>query len=422
MTFFAIAMLIALLALREVCSNRIRRLNNSQVSGAKRWKAARSWHTFAFGLATIAFLPVFIKQPEIPFLHEAHSFISHTWPLFLIASGASVGLAIRIVNPQIKREIRRRQAVIERRNRAHYGMNPERLSRGLRIWILDNGPAFDYRFDVETADGIANMVIATEEGDYMVYVLPTEHAREGYATALQRCEQIAVNLSAKGIVWIPDDHTKRAKTSNESQAFVLRGSIIEVFRWIERTNQSRRRNRERQEQRRKRALRSAQGEGIKWGTLSATEAMKRHDREAWERFARKTPIHPDMRDRVYRRHGARCIHCGFTMDPGRGQWEVIVTDFDHICQYPAKTHLIPYGVKPATSYEMPDCEQCHIEAPTHFESCISRLAPIHTRCLQERETGKPPQAPQAQAKPAKEVNPATGPDNTPEKGGHETEN
>ncbi|MCG5547989.1 hypothetical protein [Halorhodospira halochloris] len=388
MTLFAIVVLILLLALREVCSNRIRRLSHAQPHSTRRWRIARSWHTFALGLAAAAFLPTFVQQPELPILSEAHSLLNHTWPLFLLASGASVGLAIRIVNPQIKREIRRRQASIERRNRAQYGMNPERLSRGLRMWILDHGPAFDYRFDVETPDGVGNIVIGAEEGNFMIYVLPAEHAREGYATALQRSSKIAEHLDARGIVWIPDDKIKKAQTGDEHLAFVMRGSIVEVFRWIERTNEARRRNRERQEQRRNRALRSAQGEGIQWGSITEAEAMKKHDREAWERFARKTPIHPDMRDRVYRRHGARCAYCGFTMDPGRGQWEVIVSDYDHICRYPAKTRLVPYGIKPATSYEMPDCEQCHIEAPGHFEACISRLAPIHTRCKRERQEGK----------------------------------
>ena len=390
MTLFAVTILIILLSLREVCSNRIRRLSNSQADGIRRWRLARSWLSFAVGIAAVAFLPAFMQRPEVPVLHEAHSLIAHTWPLFLLAAGAAVGLAIRIVNPQVKREIRRRQATIERHNRAHYGMNPERLSRGLRMWIIDNGPAFDYRFDVETPDGVGNIVIGTEEGDYVVYVLPAEHAQEGYSTALQRCSKIADKLDANGIIWIPDERIKQVQTQtgNESLAFVLRGSIIEVFSWIERTNETRRRNRERQEQRRKRALRSAQGEGVRWGSITAAEAMKKHDREAWERFARKTPIHPDMRDRVYRRHGARCAYCGFTMDPGRGQWEVIVTDYDHICRYPAKTRLVPYGIKPATSYEMPDCEQCHIEAPGHFEACMSRLAPVHTRCQRERQEGK----------------------------------
>lgn len=416
MTLFAIVVLIGLLALREVCSNRVRRSFRSRPNSARRWRMARSWHTFAVGLAIAAFLPTFIQQPEIPILREVHSLLAHTWPLFLLAAAGSVGLAIHIVTPQIKRTMRRRQATIERRNRAQYGMNPERLSRGLRMWIIEHGPAFDYRFDVETPDGTANIVIGTEEGEFMVYVLPTEHASEGYATALERSSKIAEHLDAKGIVWIPDEQIKQAQTSDESLSFALRGSIIEVFRWIERNNLLLRRNRERQEQRRSRALRSAQGEGIQWGNLSEAEAMKKHDREAWERFARKTPIHPDMRDRVYRRHGARCAFCGFTMDPGRGQWEVIVTDFDHICRYPAKTRLVPYGVKPATSYEMPDCEQCHIQAPGHFESCISRLAPVHTRCQHERQEGKKQPDPkassqaQASADKAQSANPTQSTD------------
>ncbi|MBK1736076.1 hypothetical protein CKO15_12500 [Halorhodospira abdelmalekii] len=382
MTAFAVLVLLALLALREACSNRMRR-NQHSPTAVRRWRTARHWQNIAIALALIAFFPSFTREPEFPVLGDIHNLLHHTWPLVLIAAGIASVLGVRAATPLLRREMRRRQATQEREDRARHGVNPERLSRGLRMWILEHGPAFDYRFDVATTHGNGNIIVGTEQGDYMIYVLPSEHAREGYPTALRRCGQIAEALAARGVIWIPDEHAAQPRSHDEAQIFVLRGSIVDIFRWIERTTEVQKRMQERREQRRTRALRAAQGAETHWGKLSAEEASARHDREAWDRFARKAPLHPDMRERLFKRHGGRCALCGFAMEGSRRQWDIVVTDYDHICRYHGKTRLVPFGVQPATSYEMPDCEQCHIDAPGHFEACASRLAPVHIRCQDE---------------------------------------
>ncbi|MFW6380227.1 MAG: hypothetical protein ACOCZF_02335 [Halorhodospira sp.] len=247
MTLLAVATLMLLLALREAASNRLRRTHSSQPA-IRRWRSVRRWQSLALLLAALAFLPTFLEAPPLPLLDEAHTLLSHTNPFLLIGTALAAAMGMRTAWPELARERQRRHARTQQSSDAARGLNPARVSQQLRSWLKEHGPDYRYRFDLETSAGVANIVIDTEQSRYALYVLPPEHAAQGFVPALQRCAAIANSLNARGIVWIPDNETTEPQRSRDYPVYIVHGAITRVFHLIERNDQTLQRRRQRQQQ------------------------------------------------------------------------------------------------------------------------------------------------------------------------------
>ncbi|ABM61391.1 hypothetical protein [Halorhodospira halophila] len=245
MILLAITVLVLLLALREVTTNRIHRTRDNPTA-VRRWRAARRWLNLALVISALALLPTFIDQPQLPVIAEAHTLLSYAWPLILGAAAVAAAVAARTALPELHRERERRAAVARRNSDAAKGLNPSRISDELRQWIDQNAPAHRYRFDVETSAGIANIVVETEEARYALYVLPPEHASLGFTPALQRCARVAGVLNARGVLWVPGDGPEEPQRSRDHPVYVIYGSMTRIFDLIERNETALRRRRERQ--------------------------------------------------------------------------------------------------------------------------------------------------------------------------------
>ena len=259
MIVIAISLLVVLLALREVSTNRIHRARgNSQA--LRRWRAARRWLNLALLLTLLAFLPALIDAPQVPIIAEAHTMLRLAGPLILGAAGFALALAVRTATPEVQREVQTRRTARQRRERAHHGHNPERTSTQLQEWLQHYGPRHRYRFDQPTRAGVANIVIHTQETRYAVYLLPPEHAEHGMQTAITRCEAIAGELQAHGLVWVPQETPTEPQHARGRPVYVVRDSINEALKLIERNDNQQRRRRERRQQSQRRAARDGQQE------------------------------------------------------------------------------------------------------------------------------------------------------------------
>ena len=246
MILLAITVLVLLLALREVTTNRIHRTRDNPAA-VRRWRAARRWLNLALLIASLALLPTFIDQPGVPIIAEAHTLLSFAWPLILGAAAVAAAVAVRTALPELQRERERRAALARRNSDAARGLNPARVSDELRTWIGDNAPDYRYRFDVETPAGMVNILVETGEARYALYVLPPEHATLGFTPALQRCARIAASVNARGVLWIPGDGPEEPQRSRDHPVYVVYGSMMRIFELIERNETTLRRRRERQE-------------------------------------------------------------------------------------------------------------------------------------------------------------------------------
>lgn len=383
MLTFTLAFLIALFALREATSARIRREEGNTLL-ARKWRQARGWHDVAIAISALALLPRFITEPKVPFLDDAHSLLVTGWPLLLGLALIALIIGIRLMAPEIRRALDERMQDMRTQQQAQEGWNPP-TPRELRNWLRGQGgqsfaPKFEYQFDQETSAGMVNILITTAEGRYAVYILPFAHYHRGFARAIKRCSSVASLLQARGILWIPDSDRRDTRQSTQFRAFVVHGAISGVFNLVEHLDKVSRRHRERKEER-KRRQQEQKEKRVRWGSQDVSRAAERHDKERWERFARKAPIHPDMRDLIFRRHRGRCVVCGMTIDPGT-PWHVRVTDYDHACRNSGTVRAIPHGAQVKERLPMPDCAQCHYEQPEHFESCVERLGPVHPMCLE----------------------------------------
>ena len=270
MLALAIAVLVLLLALREVATNRIHRAQAGSAA-SRRWRAGRRWLNLALLLAALALLPTFLGPPELPILSEAHLLLSYAWPLLLGAMALAVALAVRIVTPEIQGEIEQRRLERWRRTRAAQGLNPEYTSRELREWIAAHGPAYRYDYDVPTPSGTANILIRTSQGRYAVYVLPPEHGEDGLYWALGNCSRVAAELDARGIVWVTDTSPSEPQRGRDYPVYVVYGTMVSVLELVERMDTILQRRTERREQR--------QG-------YAAADAERAHSQEASEEAQR----------------------------------------------------------------------------------------------------------------------------------------
>ncbi len=408
MAVFGIGLLFALFALREVTSARIRQ-EEGDTTVARQWRVARSWQDLAIGIAVVALLPTLISEPQVPILEDAHRMLSIAWPIVLLAAMGGAAISVRQMTPEIRRLLEERRQEKLRRAQASEGENPKETPGSLKEWLEHQGPDHEYQFDVETPRGHANIVITTAEGKYAVYMLPEDHAQRGFTRALYRCSTIADALGAKGIIWVPDSAQEEIRQSAKYRIFAIMGPLARVLKFIESQDQTAKTQRERREERKRRQEEKSRHR-TRWGSIDARRAMERHDRHAWERFARKSPVHPGMRDLVYRRSGGRCAICNMHIDPTTA-WEAMVTDYDHECRHPATIHLIPYGSTYVERHAMPDCLDCHYENPEFFEACIERLASVHPRCRETKSLNDETAAPNtATASAAETPAPATPPE------------
>ncbi len=390
MVVFGVGLLFALFALREATSARIRAEEGETVL-ARQWRVARSWQDLAIVVAVIALLPTVISRPQVPILEEAHRLLSIAWPIVLAAALVGAAISVRQMTPEIRRVLEERRQEMLRRARAKDGENTKSTPISLQEWLQQHGPDYEYQFDVKTPRGHANIVIATGEGRYAIYMLPEEHFKRGFAHAVVRCSTIAEALGAKGMIWVSDATQEEVRQSAKYRVFVVLGSLSRILKLIQSLDEKIKKQRERKEERKRRQMEKSQ-QRTHWGSIDARRAMERHDRQGWERFARKAPIHPEMRDMVYRRSGGKCAICNMHIDPNTA-WEAMVTDYDHECRHPHTIHLVPHGIAYTERHAMPDCTDCHYENPELFESCIERLASVHPRC---RETkSKADEAPAA---------------------------
>ncbi len=375
-----IVLLLLLAVTREATAARVRRLAPAGAS-ARRWRAARAWQTGALALAAAALIPGVISRPSPPLLGQAYSLLDRLSPLLLVAAAGAFAMAARLIGPWAWRQLRRYgtgRSDTAAAEPGEAGLNPQHTPRTLRDWVRENGPEFHYRFDVGTAAGVANLLIDTDEARYSIYILAPEQLNQGLSAALARAAEIGEALGAQAIIWIADTSTRQAYRSTTHPVDLVSGGIPDILRLVAVKDRAARRRRERRE-RRLRQEEQRQGR-VSWGSQDAEAAREGHDGEAWERFVRKAPIHPYMRSRLFRRHEGRCALCGEGLETAEPDWEAQVADYDHACQNPATTQLIPHGERQALRYEMPDCEQCLIDTPGHFDSCIERLAPVHPQC------------------------------------------
>ena len=389
----AVLVLVALAALREVSANRVRHAA-ARGRALRLWRRARFSQSVALGMAAVAFVPTFLDRPEPPILREIYTFLDALAPLLLAMSALAVGIALHAVGPMLVKHLRRQlraapEEQAEAETEPEQGRNPDHTSRSLQAWIEENGPPLAYHFDVETTSGIANILVTSSEGRYAVYTLPEAAAQgEGYDAALARAARVAEDLEAQAVVWISNEQSYQPGIREEPMAVTIHGSVRDLLRWIERNALARRKRRERQERRKRQEQHAKEQAGALWGSKGALQARRRHDPEKWDRFTRKAPVHPHMREHLLRAHEGQCALCGFQLEPSSDRWEVMVTDFDHVCRYDGTTRLAPQGLEgpeAETIQEMPDCAECHLEAPQSHDACAQRLAPVHTQCREDRE-------------------------------------
>lgn len=334
----------------------------------------------------IAALPGFFRPPQSDLLASAYAAIEVLSP---IAGGLGIILVVFGVStlmPAINAYMRDREMRAEILAQARSGINYEETPTSVVQSLHTIARQFDVDFDVNTGQGVMNVVIETKEGRYAIYLLPKEHLRLGGRQALARASAMAESLEAMPILWAAPNGPPRGYRAQGHKAYILEGRAEHLLHLIRRLDRSSAAEKKRVEERKRHRAAARSHEPIR-SSIDPETARARHDLEGWERFAHQAPRHPAIQDVLYRRTEGRCSLCKGVV-PDENAMKVVVTDYDHACRHPDSIRLVPRDSIDDVPENMPDCAQCHYEQPEFFESCINRMTIAHQQCPTQSEEAR----------------------------------
>ncbi len=353
------------------------------VSKARSFSEQMRGAAMAFAIAS---LPGFFSVPDSELMASAYTALEVLGP---ISGGLGIVLVIFGVStlmPAINAYIRERELRAQETARACSGINYPETPTSVVQSINTIARQYDVDVDVETAQGLINILIETKEGKYAVYLLPKEHLRRGGRQALARASAAAELLDALPILWSAPNGPPRGYRASGHKAYILEGRAEHLLHLIRRLDRSSQAERKRVEERKRHRAAARSHEPIR-SSIDPETARSRHDLEGWERFAHQAPRHPTIQDVLYRRTEGRCAECKKHV-PDERTMKVVVTDYDHACRLPDSIRLVPRDSVDDVPVNMPDCAQCHYEQPEYFESCINRMTIAHEVCPSETEEAR----------------------------------
>lgn len=342
------------------------------IAKARSFSEQQKGASIAFFIASI---PGLMARPSQELMESAYTALEALRPVAAGLGLILVATAVFTLIPAVMNFLRTRQTQAEEIARARQGLNYPETPANVVENIGAAARDFDVDVDQHTPQGIANLLITTDEGRYAIYILPPEHLYKGHQAALPRAVSIAEMLDAQAILWAAPQGAPRGYKAQGHNAYVLEGRqdhLLKLIRRLDRISYSaRQREKERDKKREK-----ARAHDPIWSDVDWELAKARQDREGWERFTAQAPRHPAIQDVLFRRTEARCGRCRQAV-ANENDWEVIITDPDHTCRNPQSIRLVPRDSVDDVPEQMPDCAQCHYENPEWFESCISRMTIAH---------------------------------------------
>lgn len=117
---------------------------------------------------------------------------------------------------------------------------------------------------------------------------------------------------------------------------------------------------------------------INTNTYSEMSEKHRDDRQKWLNFARRCIKNPFVK--AYKLNG--CNTCAWCGKPLRSEHAVLHhMDYDNLCHTEDTIKILtPTEKRQSRMSKLPDCESCAKAHPEKFNTCMSKLIPIHNKC------------------------------------------